>query len=169
MTPRAGAPHPRVEPSGCRRTPQLEAKGRLEVLSLEQNRCCRDGRTASVSYIERRFACHVVDTTGERVSQEVVDATGESIYGHAIIRNMAVPRISKRGPVRMKIDDATTAPVLVDVRLKYPYEHSTVMLPGAVRVAPPDFDLSSVPRDREDRGVRFRPAGARQCTGRRPV
>ena len=61
---------------------------------------------------------------------------------------MAVPRISKED-LSAKIDDSATTPVLVDVRLKYPYEHSTVKLPGAVRVGPPDFDLSSVPRDRE--------------------
>jgi rhodanese-related sulfurtransferase len=61
---------------------------------------------------------------------------------------MAVPRISKED-LAAKIDDSATAPVLVDARLKYPYEHSTVKLPGAVRVEPPDFDLSSVPRDRE--------------------
>ena len=61
---------------------------------------------------------------------------------------MAVPRISKED-LSAKLDDAATAPVLVDARLKYPYEHSTVKLPGAVRVEPPDFDLSSVPRDRE--------------------
>jgi ArsR family transcriptional regulator len=61
---------------------------------------------------------------------------------------MAVPRITKED-LSAKINDAATTPVLVDVRLKYPYEHSTVKLPGAVRVAPPEFDLSSVPRDRE--------------------
>ena len=41
------------------------------------------------------------------------------------------------------------APVVVDVRLKYPYEHSTVRLPDAIRLDPPDFDPSSLPRDRE--------------------
>ena len=61
---------------------------------------------------------------------------------------MAVPRISKED-LAAKIDDSATAPVLVDARLKYPYEHSTIKLPGAVRVEPPDFDLSPVPRDRE--------------------
>ena len=61
---------------------------------------------------------------------------------------MAVPRISKED-LAAKLEDPAPNPVLVDVRLKYPYEHSTVKLPGAVRVAPPDFDLSSVPRDRE--------------------
>ena len=62
---------------------------------------------------------------------------------------MAVPRISKE-TLKDRIEGkADEAPVVVDVRLKYPYEHSTVMLPGAVRLAPVDFDPSSLPRDRE--------------------
>ena len=62
---------------------------------------------------------------------------------------MPVPRITKEAlQERLEGGDAT-APVLVDVRLKYPYEHSTVQLPGAVRLAPPDFDTSSLPRDRD--------------------
>ena len=62
---------------------------------------------------------------------------------------MAVPRISKEDlQVKLEGDTATT-PLLIDARLKYPYEHSTVKLPDAVRIAPPDFDLSSVPRDRD--------------------
>ena len=62
---------------------------------------------------------------------------------------MAIPRITKED-LQAKLDgDAAAAPVILDARLKYPYEHSTVKLPGAVRVVPPDFDLSSVPRDRE--------------------
>lgn len=62
---------------------------------------------------------------------------------------MAVPRIAKED-LHAKLDgDAATAPVILDARLKYPYEHSTVKLPGAVRIEPPDFDLSTVPRDRE--------------------
>lgn len=62
---------------------------------------------------------------------------------------MAVPRINKEAlQVRLESSDSTV-PILVDVRLKYPYEHSTVMLPGAIRLAPPDFDFSSLPRDRD--------------------
>ena len=57
---------------------------------------------------------------------------------------MAVPRITKE--VLKQQLDAGQAPVIVDARLKYPYEHSTVRLPGAVRygAAAPSF-----PRDRE--------------------
>jgi rhodanese-related sulfurtransferase len=38
--------------------------------------------------------------------------------------------------------------VIVDARLKYPYEHSTVRLPGAVRYAAGD-PAPALPRDRE--------------------
>jgi rhodanese-related sulfurtransferase len=43
-----------------------------------------------------------------------------------------VPRISKED-LKQRLDSGTRV-VLVDARLKYPYEHSTVKLPGAVRV-----------------------------------
>lgn len=62
---------------------------------------------------------------------------------------MAVPRITKESLKERLDGDASQAPVVVDVRLKYPYEHSTVKLPGAVRLTPVDFDPSSLPRDRE--------------------
>jgi len=57
-----------------------------------------------------------------------------------------VPRISKE-ELKQRLDSGEP-PVLVDARLKYPYEHSTVKLPGAIRYlagsAPP-----SLPRDRD--------------------
>ena len=62
---------------------------------------------------------------------------------------MSIPRITKEELKDQLDGDGTAVPVLVDVRLKYPYEHSTVKLPGAVRVAPPKFDLSTLPRDRD--------------------
>lgn len=62
---------------------------------------------------------------------------------------MPVPRISKEDlKQRLDADDAAR-PALLDVRLKYPYEHSTVRLPGAIRLAPGDLDTSRIPRDRE--------------------
>jgi rhodanese-related sulfurtransferase len=62
---------------------------------------------------------------------------------------MAVPRISREElKQQLEAADAGARPVLLDVRLKYPYEHSTVRLPGAVRVRPDAPDFSSVPRDR---------------------
>ena len=59
---------------------------------------------------------------------------------------MSVKRITKED-LKQRLD-AGAAPVLVDARLKYPYEHSTVRLPGAIRyraggVAP------SLPHDRD--------------------
>jgi rhodanese-related sulfurtransferase len=63
---------------------------------------------------------------------------------------MAVPRITREElKQRLEAPDEATRPVLLDVRLKYPYEHSTVRLPGALRVVPDAPDLSKVPRDRD--------------------
>ena len=62
---------------------------------------------------------------------------------------MAVPRISKEDVKARLEGDESEAPVLVDVRLKYPYEHSTVQLPGALRSAPPEFALPALPKDRD--------------------
>lgn len=58
---------------------------------------------------------------------------------------MAAPRITKED-LKQQLDGGS-APVLVDARLKYPYEHSTVRLPGAIRYAG-DGPLPSIPRDR---------------------
>jgi rhodanese-related sulfurtransferase len=59
---------------------------------------------------------------------------------------VAVPRISKED-LKQRIDSGA-APVLVDARLKYPYEHSTVRLPGAIRFGP-DGPAAPLPPDRE--------------------
>ena len=59
---------------------------------------------------------------------------------------MAVPRKTKEDLKRLL--DSGASPVIVDTRLKYPYEHSTVRLPGAVRFTP-DAPAPSFPRDRE--------------------
>lgn len=59
---------------------------------------------------------------------------------------MAVPRISKED-LKQRLD-AGTPPVLVDARLKYPYEHSTVRLPSAIRYTG-DGPPPVLPRDRE--------------------
>ena len=62
---------------------------------------------------------------------------------------MAIPRITKED-LQAKLEaGASTAPVIVDVRLKYPYEHSTVKLPKAIRLSPPDFDGSSLPKEKD--------------------
>ncbi len=64
---------------------------------------------------------------------------------------MAVPRLSKEDlKQRLEAPDPAARPVVLDARLKYPYEHSTVRLPGAVRIAPGSVpDTSVIPRDRE--------------------
>ena len=59
---------------------------------------------------------------------------------------MAAPRITK-DDLKQRLD-SSTPPVLVDARLKYPYEHSTVRLPGAVRYTA-GSPAPSLPRDRE--------------------
>jgi rhodanese-related sulfurtransferase len=59
---------------------------------------------------------------------------------------VAVPRISKED-LKQRLE-AAPAPVIVDARLKYPYEHSTVRLPGAIRYTG-DSAALTLPRDRE--------------------
>ncbi len=59
---------------------------------------------------------------------------------------MAVPRIS-REDLKQRLD-AGDVPVLVDARLKYPYEHSTLQLPGALRYAPAG-PAPALPLDRD--------------------
>jgi rhodanese-related sulfurtransferase len=58
---------------------------------------------------------------------------------------VAVPRISKED-LKQRIDQAA-APVIVDARLKYPYEHSTVRLPGAIRLSSDSPPSLPVERD----------------------
>ena len=59
---------------------------------------------------------------------------------------MAVPRISKED-LKQQLDGGAP-PVIIDARLKYPYEHSTVRLPGAIRYRAGD-PPPALPRDRE--------------------
>lgn len=59
---------------------------------------------------------------------------------------MGVPRITKE-ELKQRLD-SSTPPVLVDARLKYPYEHSTVRLPGAIRFTG-DEPAPALPRERE--------------------
>ncbi len=62
------------------------------------------------------------------------------------IHTVPVPRISKED-LKQRLESGAP-PVLVDARLKYPYEHSTVKLPGAIRVGH-GASVRSFPRDRE--------------------
>jgi rhodanese-related sulfurtransferase len=60
-----------------------------------------------------------------------------------------VPRITKE-ELKQRLDGPVEAqPVIIDVRLKYPYEHSTVTLPRALRFLPDSIDTSQLPRDRD--------------------
>lgn len=59
---------------------------------------------------------------------------------------MPVHRISKED-LKQQLDSGAS-PVLIDARLKYPYEHSTVRLPGAIRYTG-DGPLPTLPRDRD--------------------
>jgi rhodanese-related sulfurtransferase len=61
-----------------------------------------------------------------------------------------VPRISKEDLKQRLEADAARSPIVLDVRLKYPYEHSTVKLPGAIRLMPGDqLETAALPRDRD--------------------
>lgn len=63
---------------------------------------------------------------------------------------MAVPRITREElKARLDAPDASSRPLILDVRLKYPYEHSTVALPGATRIMPGAVTTASLPRDRD--------------------
>ena len=59
---------------------------------------------------------------------------------------MPIPRIAKED-LKQQLE-AAAPPVIVDARLKYPYEHSTVRLPGALRYIDGGTPLE-LPRDRQ--------------------
>lgn len=60
---------------------------------------------------------------------------------------MPVPRITKED-LKLRLE-SPSPPVILDARLKYPYEHSTVRLPGALRHAVDEATPPPIPRDRE--------------------
>ena len=61
------------------------------------------------------------------------------------IPGVAVPRISKE-ELKQNLDSGT-GPVVVDARLKYPYEHSTVRIAGALRFS--EDAIPALPKDRD--------------------
>jgi rhodanese-related sulfurtransferase len=63
------------------------------------------------------------------------------------ITSVPVPRITKE-ELKQRLESGSS-PVLVDARLKYPFEHSTVRLPGAIRIMTGEAIPSSLPRDRD--------------------
>jgi rhodanese-related sulfurtransferase len=60
-----------------------------------------------------------------------------------------VPRLSREDLKRRLDERAGAPPLLIDVRLKYPYEHSTITLPGAIRMGPDSPATVDLPRDRD--------------------
>jgi rhodanese-related sulfurtransferase len=63
---------------------------------------------------------------------------------------MPVSRITKEDlKQRIESPDAVTHPTILDVRLKYPYEHSTVSLPGAIRMLPDAINVAQLSRERD--------------------
>ena len=50
---------------------------------------------------------------------------------------------------KLEATDEAARPVLVDARLKYPWEHSTLKLPGAMRYAPAGGQMPALPKDRD--------------------
>ena len=62
---------------------------------------------------------------------------------------MPVPRTTKEELKELlESADAGRRPVVIDARLKYPYEHSGLTLPGAVRMDPVHMDFDRVPPGR---------------------
>ena len=58
---------------------------------------------------------------------------------------MPVERITKE-QLKERLDRGER-PTILDVRLKYAYEHSTVKLPGAIRLPPYAMDSVKIPND----------------------
>jgi rhodanese-related sulfurtransferase len=62
---------------------------------------------------------------------------------------MAVSRITKED-LKQRLDgDEAGRPALVDVRLKYAWDHSTLKLPGAVRLDPKHLQAAAFPKHRD--------------------
>ncbi len=77
-------------------------------------------------------------------SRRFLDSTVGGVQNDGV----AVPRISREDlKARLEDPDPTLRPVLLDARLKYPYEHSTLTLPGALRAL--GTDLPPLPPGRE--------------------
>jgi rhodanese-related sulfurtransferase len=62
---------------------------------------------------------------------------------------MAVARITREDLKQQLDGDEAGRPVLIDVRRKYAWDHSTLKLPGAVRIDPKDPDASALPKGRD--------------------
>jgi rhodanese-related sulfurtransferase len=62
---------------------------------------------------------------------------------------MAVARITKE-ELKQRLDgDEAGRPALIDVRRKYAWDHSTLKLPGAIRIDPKAPDAAALAKDRD--------------------
>jgi rhodanese-related sulfurtransferase len=61
---------------------------------------------------------------------------------------VAVPRISKE-ELKERLDARSDATTVVDARLKYAYAHSTLKLPGALRLPLDEVESWAIPREHE--------------------
>jgi rhodanese-related sulfurtransferase len=62
---------------------------------------------------------------------------------------MAVSRLTKED-LKQRLDgDEAGRPALADVRLKYAWDHSTLKLPGAIRLDPKDPQAAALAKDRD--------------------
>ena len=62
---------------------------------------------------------------------------------------MSVPRMTKE-ELKQRLDgSAGEPPIILDARLKYPFEHSTITLPGAIRLPPDSSSFPPIPANRE--------------------
>jgi rhodanese-related sulfurtransferase len=62
---------------------------------------------------------------------------------------MSVPRITKEElKEQLESMDSSSAPIILDVRLKYPYEHSSTILPRSIRMTEDHIDTSKISKER---------------------
>jgi rhodanese-related sulfurtransferase len=61
---------------------------------------------------------------------------------------VAVPRISKE-ELKQRLDGSSDQTTVVDARLKYAYAHSTMKLPGALRLPLDQVDTWAIPREKD--------------------
>ena len=121
----------------------------VERLGGAQRAACgaRPGSRAGTAAADRSSAAHVAVSPAARftAAQAGLDTSRQLDDSLRHSENSAVPveRISKE-QLKERLDRGDT-PTILDVRLKYAYEHSTVKLPGAIRVPPYAIDSVAIP------------------------
>jgi rhodanese-related sulfurtransferase len=104
------------------------------LLAGSQKRALASSRSSDRSHRSLRTAC--------QLRARLVDSLPWPDHNTVV----SIQRVSKED-VKAQLE-GTTPPVLIDARLKYPYEHSTVRLPGAIRFTG-EGPTPSLPRDRD--------------------